>query len=118
MDIVMIILNAIWQFLQSPSGVMLIAGSIAAGVAWLATRKPEWMRIVLKYGPLLEAAVRKAEKAIPDDTTNAGAAKLDAALKYAIQLIEATGAKVPGDTAALKAAVERAVTVVKPGKPA
>ena len=50
------------------------------------TAKPKWKALVLQYGPKFMQAVKMAEKNIPDNTPNKGAARLDAALKFLIQL--------------------------------
>jgi len=76
------ILTNVWGAVNSPFGI----GILAAVVLWVLNRlyakKPQWK----KYEGTIIAAVKLAEKQIPDDTPNKAAAKLDAALRYVLNV--------------------------------
>ena len=77
------ILTALWTFFNSPLGIAIVAGVLL----WILNKKfgPELWK---KYAGTLVAAVKWAEKQIPDDTENKGAARLDCALKYVLRIHE------------------------------
>lgn len=81
------LIDALKAFAQSQGfiGVLLAAWAYAA--AKLFTRKPKWRVYYDQYRGVLIAAVRYAEKAIPDDVEDKSAKRLDAALKYTLQII-------------------------------
>ena len=88
-----IILETVWAVINSPAGIAAIVGL----VLWLLNRlyaaKPAWQ----KYEGTIIAAVRQAEKAIPDGTPNKSMAKLDNALKYVLSIYENTEGKRPSE---------------------
>ena len=88
------ILQTIWSVLNSPAGIAAIAGL----VLWLLNRlyaaKPAWAR----YEGTIIAAVRQAEKAIPDDTDNKSMAKLNNALQYVLRIYEQVEGKPASDS--------------------
>ena len=75
------ILEIVWKVLNSPAVIAVLAG----GLLWLLNKlyaaKPAWQAL---EGTII-AAVKWAEKEIPDDTPNAGLAKLDAALRFVLK---------------------------------
>ena len=77
---------AVWAFLNTPLGISVVGAILAFLLGKVFTAKPKWKKLVLKYGPSLMQAVKTAEKNIADTTDNPGLAKLDAALKYVIEL--------------------------------
>ena len=82
------ILKAIWGVMNSPAGITVAA----AVILWVLNRvyasKPAWQA----YEGTIIAAVKFAEKNIPDDSGNTALARLDAALKYVLTAYtEATG---------------------------
>lgn len=87
----MSILTAIWALINSPIGVGLVAAALAAGLAALYKRHPNWRR----FEGTIIAAVKAAEKAIPDDTPSVGARRLNAALQYTIRVVAETTGRVP-----------------------
>lgn len=72
----------IWKFLNSPVGVSIVSLVVAYALGRLWKAKPEWRKVFEKYRPYFFDAIRAAEKAIPDDTENKSAKRLDEALKY------------------------------------
>jgi hypothetical protein len=84
------IMNLVWAFLNSPIGITLVVSAVGSLVAAVYAKKPLWK----KYEGVLVSAVKMAEKAVPDDSENTSIARLDAALKYAVTIIEAMGKKV------------------------
>jgi len=92
------IISVLWAFLNSPVGLTIVGGLILLALNRLYASKPSWA----KYEGVIMTAIQYAEKAIPDDTPNKGAAKLDAALRYVLKAHQATtgndlrGAKIDG----------------------
>ena len=84
------IMNLVWAFLNSPIGITLVVSAVGAIVAWLVRKLP----IVKKYKGVIYTAVKYGERQIPDDTENAGAKRLDEALKYALKLFAEMDVKV------------------------
>ncbi len=78
------IVETVWAALNSPAGITAMAGVLLWALNRLYTAKPLWQQ----YEGTVIAAIRLAEKQVPDETTNAGLARLDAALKYVITVYE------------------------------
>ena len=76
----------VWTFVNSPMGLTIIGFLLMMVAGKIFTKKPKWKELVLAHGPLLMQAVKKAEKEIPDDTSNKGMNRLDQALKFLIAL--------------------------------
>ena len=74
--------EAIWAALNSHVGI----ATVAAIYIWLFRRwvTPHWAA----YEGAIIAAVRFAEKQIPDDAPNKSLARLDAALNYVLRVYE------------------------------
>ena len=80
--------NGIWQVtwdvLNSPAVIALLAG----GMLWLLNKlyaaKPAWQA----FEGTIIAAVKWAEKEIPDDTPNKALNRLNAALNYVVKVYE------------------------------
>jgi len=78
----------VWGVLNSPAGITAVAGFILWLLNKVYAAKPAWRA----YEGTIIAAVKFAEKEIPDDSPNKSLARLDAALKYVLQIYEqATG---------------------------
>ena len=84
------IMNLVWAFLNSPIGITLVVSAVGSIAAAIYAKKPLWK----KYEGVLISAVKMAEKAVPDDTESTGLQKLDAALEYAIDVLEDMNVKV------------------------
>ena len=78
------IISGIWAALNSPAVIVVLAG----GLLWLLNRlyaaKPTWQ----VFEGTIIAAVKWAEKEIPDDTPNKSLARLNAALDYVVRVYE------------------------------
>jgi len=78
------ILETIWSVVNSPAIIALLAG----GLLWLLNKlyaaKPAWQPM---EGTII-AAVKWAEKEIPDDTPNKALVRLNAALGYVVKVYE------------------------------
>jgi hypothetical protein len=79
------VLTAIWTFLNSSFGITCVLSALAAGLNFVYGKAP-WLS---KYEGTMVAAVKYAEKQIPDGSANQSLARLDAALKFAVKIIEA-----------------------------
>ena len=78
------ILQVAWDVINSPAGITVMAG----GLIWLLNRlyaaKPAWQ----DFEGTIIAAVKWAEKEIPDDASNKAVKRLDAALAYVLKVYE------------------------------
>lgn len=78
------IVQVIWNVLNSPAVIAVLAG----GMLWLLNRlyaaKPAWQA----FEGTIIAAVKWAEKEIPDDTPNKALNRLNAALNYVVKVYE------------------------------
>ena len=83
------VLDAVWAALNSPVGIALIA----SGVLLLLNRLYKWRPAWQQYEGAVIAAVKWAEKQIPDSTPNHGMQRLDVALKYVLRIYEETTGK-------------------------
>jgi len=72
------LLEPIWDFLNSPAGITLVAGVVLALLNKLYAGKPAWQKF---EGAIIEAC-KYAEKIVPNETENKGLQRLDEALKY------------------------------------
>ena len=78
------VLTVIWDGLNTPAGLAIVGGIIAWLLVRLYERKPDWKN----YEGTIIAAIKHAEKAIPDDTENKSLCRLNCALQYAIKVYE------------------------------
>lgn len=81
------IAGLVWKFLNTPIGLSVVGSILLFILGKIFTAKPTWKKYVDKYGPLIMAAVKKAEKAIPDDVENKAVKRLDEALKYVLAVV-------------------------------
>ena len=79
-------LHTVYEFLNSPVGLLIVAALISWLTKKVYFRKPGWKEIVDKYKPSLMSAVKYAEKKIDDKHPNKTLARLDMALEYIIDL--------------------------------
>lgn len=80
------LMETLWDFLNSPLGLMIVASLALWLLNRLYLKKPIWKQ----YEGTIIAAVKWAEKTIPDNTENKSVARLDAALKYVLRVHDAT----------------------------
>lgn len=76
--------NVAWEAVNSPIGITVLAAVALWVLNLIYAKKPEWQ----KYEGTIIAAIKAAEKAIPDDTTNTSAARFDKALKLVLAVVE------------------------------
>lgn len=92
------ILSGIGQFFKSPAGLSLCWAAIVGFFIFLASRFNPWREKWKQYEGSIITGIKLAEKQIPDDTPNAGLAKLDAALRFVLNAYaEANNGKKPSD---------------------
>ena len=92
------ILNGIWTFLNSGIGFAVIWAAMVGFFIFLASRYNPLQEKWKKYEGSIITGIKLAEKQIPDDTPNAGLAKLDAALRFVLKAYgEANNGKQPSD---------------------
>jgi len=85
------ILRTVWSVVNTPAGVTFVASIALYILNKVYAAKPLWK----KYEGTLIAAVKFAEKEIPDGSAIKAVARLDAALKYALKVIEAAEGQLP-----------------------
>jgi hypothetical protein len=76
--------GAVWAFLNSTLGIGILAGGLLWVLNLVYAKKPLWQ----SFEGIIINAVKMAEKAIPDDTQSASAAKMDHALKLVVAIYE------------------------------
>ena len=76
------LLTTVLTALNTPAGIAAIAGIFLFPVIRRYTSRPSWQ----KYEGAIIAGIRFAEKQIPDDVENKGLARLDAALRYVLNV--------------------------------
>jgi hypothetical protein len=84
------ILTMTWTAINSPIGIAVVASLVLLLLNWLYSKKPSWKN---NEGTII-AAVKWAEKQIPDDASNTAARRLDAALRYVLKVYEEKEKKV------------------------
>ena len=78
------ILSLIWSILNTGPGTVFIAGIIISVLTWVYRKKPGWEA----FEGTLITVIKWAEKAVPDETENAGLKRLDLAFEKAIKIYE------------------------------
>jgi hypothetical protein len=98
------LLDLLWVFLNSAPGVAVVSAGLLAALNALYARKPAWAR----YEGTIIAAIRAAEKAIPDGVPMKSAERLDKALKFVLAVYaQREGREAsPGVVAALAEAIQ------------
>jgi hypothetical protein len=94
------------RLLESPAVQTAVIGAIAWAFVKLFERKTEWV----KYKGYIIAAVKFAEKSVPDDAENKALRRMDEALKRFITLYEIAEKAAP--TATLLDTVRAQISVV------
>ena len=79
----------LWGHLNDPVVIAAIASLVLYALGKLYVARPSWAR----FEGTIISAIKFAEREIPDDTPNAGLAKLDSALRYVISVYERTTGK-------------------------
>jgi uncharacterized protein YyaL (SSP411 family) len=87
-------ITKIWEYLNTPLAITVIGGIVAFLLSKLWTAKPAWQ----KYEGTIIAAVKAAEKAIPDTAENKATKRLDEALKYVLKIYESQNGKATEET--------------------
>jgi len=92
------VLNLVWIFCNSGMGTAL-AWMVLLGVFyWLTSKYNPFQEKWKAYEGTIITAIRLAEKQIPSDTTNAGLAKLDAALNFVLKAYAEANSGKPAST--------------------
>ncbi len=90
------ILSGIWTFLNSGIGFAIVWAALVGLFLFLASKFNPLQEKWKQYEGSIITGIRLAEKQIPDDTPNAGLAKLDAALRFVLNAYaEANNGKQP-----------------------
>lgn len=104
------ILNGIWTFLNSGIGYAIIWAAMVGFFIFLASRFNPWQEKWKQYEGSIITGIKLAEKQIPDDTPNAGLARLDAALRFVLNAYaEANNGKQP--SAALVEQIKQGIQI-------
>ena len=90
------ILNGVWTFLNSGIGFAIIWAAMVGFFIFLASKFNPLQEKWKQYEGSIITGIKLAEKQNPDDTPNAGLAKLDAALSFVLNAYaEANNGKQP-----------------------
>jgi len=90
------ILSGIWTFLNSGIGFAIVWAALVGLFLFLASKFNPLQEKWKQYEGSIITGIKLAEKQIPDDTPNAGLAKLDAALRFVLNAYaEANNGKQP-----------------------
>ena len=104
------ITSGIWTFLNSTPGFALVWAAMVGLFLWLASRFNPFQEKWKAWEGSIITGIKLAEKQIPDDTPNAGLAKLDSALRFVIAAYaEANNGKQP--SAALIEEIKQGIQV-------
>ena len=97
-------METVWNVLNSPAAIALLATVVLLGLNRLYAKKPLWRQ----FEGTIISAVKWAEKTIPDDTANRGLARLDVALNYVIKIFESVNERRPDapELAEIKEAIQ------------
>lgn len=87
-------ITKIWEYLNTPLAITVIGSIVAFLLSKLWTAKPAWQ----KYEGTIIAAIKSAEKAVPDDSENKSVKRLDEALKYVLKIYESQNGKATEET--------------------
>ena len=98
--------DQLWVLVNSPVFITLVASGVVVLLNKIYDRRPSWQ----KYQGTIIAAVRYAEKAIPDDAENKSIQRLDAALKYVLAIVEARENRVT--TREERTAIEEGIQII------
>ncbi|MBI9017375.1 MAG: hypothetical protein JEZ07_08965 [Phycisphaerae bacterium] len=82
-------METIWTILNSPMGIGFAASVVLFLLNLVYSKKPNWRN----FEGTIIAAIKYAEKSIPDDASNKGLLKLDKALGYTIGVYEQVSCK-------------------------
>ena len=90
------IYNAVVAFFNSPTGFAVIWALMVGFFIFLASKFNPFVKAWEKYEGSIISGIKLAERQIPDDTPNAGMAKLDSALRFVLKAYaEANNGKQP-----------------------
>lgn len=79
-----VILTAVWALLNSAPGIIIMGAVLAWVLKRIFAAAPSWRQ----YEGTIIAAVKWAEKTIPDDAPDKSAQRLDRAMQYVLRLYE------------------------------
>jgi hypothetical protein len=92
------IFETIGNIVNSSFGFAVIWAAVVGLFIWLSSKFNPFQEAWKKYEGSIITGIRLAEKQVPDDTPNAGLAKLDTALKFVLDAYaEANNGKEPSD---------------------
>jgi len=72
----------IWEVVNSPAFITIVGSLVLYGLNKLYAKKPTWQ----KYQGSIIKFVKEVEKAIPDETPNAGLRRFDQVLQYLVRV--------------------------------
>jgi len=102
--------TAITEFFKTPQGIAILASACVLLINFILKKKPEKKSIIERFIGTIITAVKAAEKAIPDDTKNAGLARFDRAFKYIISVFAQVEGRLPTPDEELE--IKEAIPVV------
>ena len=82
-------MDSFWEIIETGAGVAVVASVMAFILKIIFQYKPEAKTWIDRIDPYLDAAIKMAEKAIPDDSGNKSIERLNKAVDYLIAVREA-----------------------------
>ena len=98
-------MDTVIEILNMPIVITLLGGLLLMVLDKLHAAKPKWARF---EGAIL-AAIKRAEKHIPNDTPNKSLARLNSALQYVVEVYEVRHGKAP--TAAMRVQFQEGIQI-------
>jgi len=93
-----VILETLSSFFNSGIGFVVVWAALVGLFFWLASKFNPFQEKWKEWEGSIITGIKLAEKEIPDDTPNAGLAKLDAALRFVLKAYaDANNGKQPSD---------------------
>src|SRR5690554_5859 len=99
-------METLWNILNQPVVITVIAGLVLWALNKVYAKKPAWQA----FEGTIIAAVKWAEKEIPDDTPNKALNRLNAALSYVVKVYEEARGKYAN--AKVKAELREGIQIV------
>jgi hypothetical protein len=98
------LVTMLWDVINSPAVITAVAGGVAIILTRLFIAKPAWAA----YEGTMIAAIKYAEKAIPDDVENKALRRLDTALQYVLKVFAEREKRIatPTEVAGLKESIQ------------
>jgi hypothetical protein len=86
-------MSIVWELLNSPAGITLMAAIVLFVLNKVYARKPAWKQ----FEGAIITGIKLAEQAVPDSTENKSLRRLNEALQYVVRVYEEAYHTLPDD---------------------